>query len=116
MTLTLRADPTRETMSPFVQWVIGAIIWALANVVYVDMKRKGVGGFRRIVAFWLGNPTTWFSFFLVREGRMPRFEPPPDDDQALLMEIRMDRERRGLSGPDEPEHEIGQGRAAPPKD
>ena len=52
----------------FLQAVIGAIIWTLANVVYIDLKRKGVRGFTRFAAFWVGNPTTWITFFAVSEG------------------------------------------------
>ena len=66
---------------------------------YLDMKRKGVGGFGRIVAFWLGNPATWFTFLFVPEGRQPRFQPPRDDEEALLSEIRRDRKQRGLTEP-----------------
>ena len=102
-------------MAPFVQWLIGAIIWALANIVYVDMKRKGVRGFGRIVSFWVGTPTTWLSFFLLREGRAPRFQPPPDDEELLLREIRMDRLRRGLSAPSVAERGAGKSSEATPE-
>ena len=95
-------------MGPFVQWMITMIIWALANIVYVDMKRKGVRGFRRLVAFWLGTPWSWLFFFFGREGRAPRFTPPPDDDDRLLREIRVDRELRGLSAPSPRQAEEGE--------
>jgi len=78
----------------FLKALFGAILWALANVVYYDLKRKGVRGFGRFAAFWVGNPTTWITFFWVREGQYPTFELPPDDDEALLAEIRRDRALR----------------------
>jgi hypothetical protein len=78
----------------FLKTLIGAIVWALANVVYVDLKRKGARGFGRFAAFWVGTPTTWVAFFVVPEGRRPNLSPPPDDD-ALLAEIRRDRALRG---------------------
>ena len=93
----LRADQ-RFMLGLFLKAVIGAILWALANVVYYDLKRKGVRGFGRFAAFWVGTPTTWITLFCVREGRLPKFEPPPDNDQMLLTEIRMDRALRAPAG------------------
>lgn len=85
----------------FLKAVVGAILWALANVVYYDLKRKGVRNFGRFAAFWVGNPTTWITFFAVREGRQPTFHPPPDDDDALFAELRSDRAlRSGADGED----------------
>ena len=80
----------------FLQWAVGAIVWTFANVVFIDMRRKGIRGFGRFAAFWVGNPTTWISLFVVKEGRVALVEPPPDDDARLLREIRVDRELRGL--------------------
>jgi hypothetical protein len=80
----------------FVIWVLGASGWVLGNAIYYDMRRKGVRGFSRFVAFMAGNPTTWLTMFLVREGDAAKFSPPPDDDERLLREVRMDRELRGL--------------------
>lgn len=77
--------------------VLGALVWLVANVVYVDLRRKGIHGFTRFAAFWAGTPTTWISFFAVREGSRPRFDVPPDDGEMLLEEIR--RDRRGLGSP-----------------
>jgi len=77
--------------------VIGGIVWGLANVIYIDLKRKGIKSFARFVAFWLGTPTSWLSFFLVSEGRQVRFDAAPDDEQALLTEIRRDRALRSSS-------------------
>ncbi len=81
----------------FLNVLVGAIVWALANAVYYDLKRKGVRGFGRFAAFWVGTPTTWITFFCVREGRHPSFEPPPNDDGALLAQIRSDRALRGAA-------------------
>lgn len=81
-------------MPPFLEAWVGAIVWAIANLVYVDMRRRGDRGFGRIVAFFAGQPTTWIAFFAVGEGRVPRIEPPPDDEDRLLREIRVDRELR----------------------
>ena len=82
-------------MVPFLEVIIGAIVWTIANVVYLDLKRKGVHGFTRFAAFWLGTPTTWITLFAVPEGRRPTFENTPDDDgSALLEEIRRDRALR----------------------
>ena len=89
--------------------IAGSIIWTLANVLYIDLKRKGRTGFSRIILFWMGIPLTWLWLFLVREGSAPPLEEPPDDAEAILAEIR--RERRlgsGASGPDS-------GRSPPPE-
>ncbi|MDH3271223.1 MAG: hypothetical protein OEN56_07825 [Gemmatimonadota bacterium] len=82
------------------QSVIAGVVWLVANVVYLDLKRKGIRGFTRFAAFWAGTPTTWVTFFAVDEGRQPTFEPAPDDDeQALIAAIRRDRmSRAGNSG------------------
>ncbi len=72
--------------------IVGAIIWALANGLYIDLKRKGKTGFSRVVLFWMGLPLTWLWLFLVKEGTAPVLEEPPDDAEAILAEIR--RERR----------------------
>lgn len=78
----------------YLEVIIGAIVWAIANIVYVDLKRKGIRGFTRFAAFWVGTPTTWVALFAVREERQPTFQTVSDDDEALLLEIRRDRERR----------------------
>ncbi len=90
-------------MEDFLRWGVGAIVWTLANAVYFDLRRKGIRGFGRLVAFWVGNPLTWITLFGVKEGRVARIETPPDDDDRLLREVRIDRELRGLGpgvGPD----------------
>ena len=71
--------------------MVTAAVWAVSNLVYFDLRRKGVRGFSRFLAFWMGNPWTWVSFFLVPEGSQPIFEPPPDDEARLLQEVRTDR-------------------------
>jgi len=81
--------------------IIGSIVWILANVLYIDQKRKGKGGWGRIVLFWMGTPMTWLWFFLVREGSAPELEEAPDDAEAILAEIRRDRRLR--SGPSQNE-------------
>lgn len=78
--------------------VVGVALWALANGVYFDMRRKGIRGFGRFLAFWFGTPTTWATLFLVPEGRVARIKPPPDDEASLLAEVRRDRALRIASG------------------
>ena len=70
---------------------VTAVVWAVSNLVYFDLKRKGIRGFTRFLAFWMGTPWTWVSFFTVPEGSQPTFEPPPDDDALLLREVQRDR-------------------------
>jgi hypothetical protein len=85
-------------MVPFLQWAVGAIVWTLANVVYVDMRRKGVRGFGRFAAFWVGFPGTWLSLLVVRGGQAATIEAPDDDEEVLLRQVRLDREARRLDG------------------
>ena len=85
-------------MDIFLGSLIGAIVWTLANVIYVDLRRKGVRK-GRLIAFFVGYPGTLISLFGVREGTVPQLTPPPDDEDRLLREIRMDRElREGSAG------------------
>jgi len=72
--------------------IFGSIVWFLANLLYIDLKRKGKPGFSRIVLFWMGLPLTWLWFFLLPEGSAPALEEPRDDTEDLLAEIR--REKR----------------------
>jgi hypothetical protein len=74
--------------------VTGAVVWLIANGVYVDMRRKGTRGFARVCAFWMGMPATWAWLLVVREGQVPRIAAPADDEDALLAEVRMDRALR----------------------
>jgi hypothetical protein len=82
-------------MWPFLHWSVGAIVWALANAVYVDMRRKGVRGFGRFAAFWVGFPVSFLWMALVDEGRLLPIEAQEDEDE-LLREVRRDREVRRL--------------------
>ncbi len=94
-------------LSLFLKAAVGAILWSLANVVYYDLKRKGERSFTRFAAFWVGTPTTWITFFAVREGNHPRFDTP-DDDERLLAEIRMDRALRAATQiEDDEDDEVG---------
>ncbi len=85
-----------------IEAAVGAVLWATANAVYFDMKRKGTRGFRRFLAFWFGIPTTWLTFFFTREEKVPQIKAPPDDEAALLAEIRRDRARRIVSEAERP--------------
>ncbi len=100
-------------MGPFLNEAIAAIISVIANVVYWDMKRKGVRGWGRMFAFFAGNPMTWITFFFVAERPVLRFEPPPDDERALLAEIHRDRALRARSAPPEVEPDPGGHEAQP---
>jgi hypothetical protein len=71
---------------------IGGVIWILANLLYIDLKRKGKPGWSRIFLFWMGLPLPWLWLFLVREGTAPELEEVPDDTDAILAEIRRDRQ------------------------
>lgn len=84
-------------MMDFLELWIGAIVWLVANVVYVDKKRKGLHGFTRFAAFWAGTPTTWITLFALKDGQQPSFEHASDDDDDLLDAIRRDRALRGAS-------------------
>jgi hypothetical protein len=77
--------------------LFGSIVWILANILYIDLKRKGRGGWSRIILFWMGIPLTWLWFFILPEGSAPVLDEPPDDADALLEEIR--RARRLDPGP-----------------
>jgi len=85
-------------MDQLLQWLVGAVVWLVANVVYLDMKRQGEHGLLRWVAFWMGTPTTWATLLLVREGSQPKVRGAPDDDAHLLEEIRRDRMLRDGGG------------------
>ncbi len=85
-------------MQGFINELVGALVWLVANGVYVDARRKGARGAHRFFAFWMGMPLTWVWFFTVGEGSEPRIAPPPDDEEALLEEVRRDRSRRLARG------------------
>jgi hypothetical protein len=92
----------------------GALVSLTANVIYIDKKRKGVRGFGRICAFWLGTPVTWLWLFFLPEGKLREIEPPPDDVEGLLEEIRRDRALREAAGGTAGELPSGDGGGLPP--
>lgn len=69
-------------------------VWIVANVVYVDLVRRGSRGPKRLVSFFLGWPLTFVSLLTVKEGDARLLRAPPDDEERLLREIRIDRELR----------------------
>jgi hypothetical protein len=86
-------------MEAFIAELAGALVWLVANGVYLDARRKGTRGFVRFLAFWMGLPVTWISLIKVAEGSQPVIEPPPDDEEALLAEVRRDRALRAANAP-----------------
>lgn len=84
-----------------VEGMVGGIVWFLANALYADMKRKGRTGFSRLILFWMGLPMSFLLFLLLPEGSVPEMEEPPDDADALLAEIRRDRQLRPGSSPED---------------
>ena len=72
--------------------IFGTIVWFLANILYIDLRRKGKSGWSRIILFWMGIPLTWLWLFLIRDGSAPEIEEAPDDADAILAEIRRDRQ------------------------
>jgi hypothetical protein len=80
---------------------IGGVVWILANLLYIDLKRKGKSGWSRIILFWMGLPLTWLWLFMVREGSAPELEEVPDDADTILAEIR--KEKQLNPGPPEGE-------------
>lgn len=78
-------------MDWFVKELVGLFLWLVANAVYLGAVRRGEGGFRRLVAFWIGLPGTFVTLVAVKEGSQPVVEPPPDDEAALLEDVRRSR-------------------------
>ena len=72
----------------------GLIISVLAVFVYIDARRKGLGGFRRLAAFWFGFPATFFVMMLVRDGSQPAIRSHDEGITDLVAEIRKDRAAR----------------------
>ena len=81
-------------METIVSAVAGFVVWVMSNVVYADKRRRGARGFARVLAFWFGLPATFWSMLVVDEGSQPALEPPPDDEEALLAEVRRERMER----------------------
>jgi hypothetical protein len=101
--------------------IFGSIVWVLANVLYIDLRRKGKSGWSRIILFFMGLPLTWLWLFLVKDGSAPELIEPPDDADAILAEIRREQQLRAASEPPgelaSPESERGgppPGRDGPP--
>lgn len=86
-------------MDWFVKEIIGLFVWLVANAVYLGSVRTGRKGIRRFVAFWMGLPGTLVTLVVVKEGSQPDLAPPPDDEDALLEDIR--RSRAIQAGPQE---------------
>lgn len=101
-------------MPPFLEAWIGAIVWVIANMVYADLRRRGERGIGRILAFFAGQPLTWISLFAVREGKPRGIRSPPDDEDRLLREIRVDRELRERWSAPEREPSVREDRELPP--
>jgi len=78
-------------MEGFIKELVTFIVWMVANVVYQDARRRNRRGFLRFLSFWMGMPVTILSMIFVREGSQPDLVPPPDDEEALLDEIRRAR-------------------------
>ena len=94
-----------------VTWTLGTtglvstLIWIVANVAYLLFRSNDEGGFKRIVAFWMGMPLTWLTLVVVREG-VPMVSEEAElsfdaEMQRLRAEIADDRaDRDPLSLPD----------------
>lgn len=72
--------------------IFGLVVWVLANLVYVEMRRRGEGGFKRLVAFWLGLPGTFVGMLVVDRRALPPIREDDEGMHGLVEEIR--RERR----------------------
>jgi len=97
-----------SSVSELLRAAAGVLVSVVANLVYFDLRRRGRRGWTRFFSFWLGTPVTWLTFFVLKEGSQPALEPPADDEEALLREIREDRALR--AGPGEPPpHEASSG-------
>ena len=102
------------------QQLFTTLVWIAANGLYIDLRRKGRGGLARILFFWMGIPATFLWLFLVPEGKQQeRLEPPEDDYQRILQEIRSDRALPGAeegSAPGDAEDRTGrrENRPRPP--
>lgn len=70
---------------------IGFFVWLIANWAYLDFRRNGIRGFKRVVAFFMGWPTTFLTLLLVVESRRPRIKDDDEGLEELVREIRRDR-------------------------
>lgn len=82
------------SISSLVRSITGALVWLVANVVYLDKRRRGRRGIARFFAFWLGLPVSFVTLVVLREGEEELVRPPEDDEEALLREVRQDRALR----------------------
>jgi hypothetical protein len=78
-----------------VETIVAVILWVLANAVYVDMRRRGKRGFKRLCAFWLGWPGTFVGMLSVDEASQPTIRHDDRGLRDLLENIRRDRLVRG---------------------
>lgn len=80
------------------EMVVSVVVWLIANWAYLDFRRTGVRGFKRLVAFFFGLPTTVLLCVLVEEGSQPRIREDDGDLDDLVREIRRDRLLREEGG------------------
>lgn len=85
------------------EFIAVLVLWILANAVYVDMRRRGEKGLKRLVAFWIGWPGTLVGMLSVDEASQPAVRKDDRDLGLLVREIRRDRAVRGLPEPSEPQ-------------
>jgi hypothetical protein len=100
----------------FLEWLVMAIVWAVVNAVYIDLRLTGTKK-GRLLLFIAGYPATLISYFLVKEGQVLLIEPPEEDEERLLREVREDRELRedARVGLGEERDDVGEeAREAPP--
>ncbi|HZD03918.1 MAG TPA: hypothetical protein VE173_03345 [Longimicrobiales bacterium] len=84
-----------------VEMGVSTVLWLIANWVYLDLRRAGTRGFKRLLAFFLGFPTTVLLCVFVEEGSEPRIRDDGGDVDELVREIREDRllrEEHGRNG------------------
>lgn len=77
---------------------VTALVWLVANGVYLKTRWNGEHGASRVFGFLLGLPTTFLTMLFVREGRTDRVTPLPDADAELLRDVRRDRRLRAERG------------------
>ena len=78
---------------------VTAVVWAVSNLVYLDLRRKGIRGFSRFLCVLDGHANdVGVLFSWCRMGSRPTFEPPPDNEALLLQEVRRDRLLRERAG------------------
>lgn len=84
-----------------VEAVVALVAWLIANWAYLDFRRRGERGFKRVVAFFMGAPTTFATALWVTEGSQPRIREDDEDLDQLFREVRRDRLLRTGEGPSE---------------